>query len=116
MKPSDIVPQVEYLLLDDANQYKGIAYHARTATSWQATYFLEMVKIYAGSWPDGNMESGEPKFRMPPANEIIERASSVVDAAIAHVMQRGWCVTVPSVEELRKEHTGVGFNARTNSR
>lgn len=102
---------VQYVILEEHEHLKTSHLLSRSGTGWQGQLFLETIKSLSGAWPTGeNDPDGHQIFCIPPVDDVIARASTIVDRVVEEMTLKGWMVKMPDVEDLLDDSQGLlGF-------
>ena len=92
---------VECIILDEGEKLKPHTLISRSGTGWQGQLFLESVKAMNGAWHTGKTDgNGGMIVRVPSVDEVLLRATEVVDKVVITMRERGWSVETPTADDL----------------
>lgn len=102
---------VEVRLLSEGDRQKQILVHNRIAFSHYGAQLLELVKVQAVAFvSDGETSTGYAKNRPLTPDEIVTRATAIVDQSFAVIESRGWMVITPELDSIVEERGAMaGF-------
>lgn len=90
-----------------------VATHERYKMTPMATLAVDIARsLSIGAIPDGETSTGEVKYRLLTAKEIVDKAVAVSELVHATIESKGWVQELPSLDDMEKfagEEESTGF-------